>query len=142
MILAVLYLMKLVKDMPVVGEVFDPDLLYVADDALFVDEEKDTVAVIGSGQDAVFAADLAMGRAVRQQMVGDAAERFLPVLEAWDRIDGDRQNLSIVSFEALQFFFIRRDLVGADSSPCHWEKGQQDVLFAFEIGQPDPAAQM
>ena len=56
-----LYLVELIENVAVVGQIFDADMLDIADDALLVDEENDAIAVVGLGQDAVIAADFTVG---------------------------------------------------------------------------------
>ena len=137
-----LYLVELIENVAVVRQIFDADMLDIADDALLVDEENDAIAVVGLGQDAVIAADFTVGRAVGEQVVGDTADCFLPVLEARDRIDRNGQDLCVMLFKMRVFVFIGWNLVGADGCPGHREKSEQDVIFALEVGQPDFSSQM
>src|SRR5438105_15318463 len=74
---------------------------------------------------------------VAQEIIREIAEAFGPGGVAWDAVNRDAQDLSIVALEAFEISFVGRHLRRSHGRPGQWVEGQHDVLLATKVRELD-----
>ena len=107
----------------------------VGDVAGFVDDDGGAAADVGFGEEeVVLLDDFALD--VGEEVVGDV-ELFAEGFVAPDGVDGDAEDDGVFGIEVGEVGHEAGVLVGADGGEVEGVEGEDDVLFAAEVGEFD-----
>src|SRR5437016_13396346 len=125
------------EDLLVVGLLVDLVDVLVDHLSLFIDDEERPLGVAFRAVNPVAARHLALRLEVREEVVRDAAEALRPRRVAGNRVDRNTQHVGIRPLEAAEVRLVGGHLDRSDGGPGERVEGDEHVLLAAEIREPD-----
>src|SRR5438552_825503 len=125
------------EDLLVVGLLVDLVDVLVDDLPLLIDDEERPLGVPFRAIDPVPARHLALGLEIREEVVRDPAEALRPRGVAGNRVDRNTQHVGIRPLEAAEVRLVRGHLDRSNGGPGERVEGDEYVLLAAEVREPD-----